>query len=645
MVERRGKGDQRAKLACYLLISAAFLLFIATRSDQSSLELDTAGIASAGSHAKARTTTARRRLHVRIPPPPRLEGTTRFVRRLEAGLYFESIRPLIDCENHSDAAVGLEQHAGAILRSDGLRMTAEDFRASLPETARGLHDLVGRLTTPRRDLHSFELAGESKDPLGRDLLVRFWSRPTASIPSAERTAIVRSFRHIVETVRGDTKRGFDVLVAKELGRRIFPRKTRSASGVYVHADDLAFVNYDSRARYRTETAKHELIHALWRRSMGWRNDRRVVSEGVAEYLRHCQPGDVGLRVPRERLRAMFGSLRRAVAFLKRAGIPTDRFSPARLLTLRPAEFYGLGRIGYLLAPAVIARVGGDVVEECFHAESNAPILHAAEKLTWMELMTFIVEPADAPRSPPALVVADVAADLPDAPVGRAALRNALSRLAGTRVKIGRLLKIEAEMDARALAGTEWDRTTRKFLFLDRSAALDAASVRESPGAEPETARVHLQKLTGRFSESVIFSLDSAPRALRQADLAEAAALEIAAIPAALYQSGASSTTYQKPAWLFALGSPLDDPRGSSEDKEKLLRKRVSELKAALAGLGRLDPSAVLIVDYTREGPSAAQIVERALRAVLHESVPIGVWRADKDGVISASLPHVYETPR
>ena len=82
-----------------------------------------------------------------------------------------------------------------------------------------------------------------------------------------------------------------------------------------------------------------------------------------------------------------------------------------------------------------------------------------------------------------------------------------------------------------------------------------------------------------------------------------------------------------------------------DKKEALVARRAEKQRRKLLRLGQLAPRAVIIVDYTSGGISSAQIFERALRAVLHESVPIGVWRATKDGVISASLPHVYETPR
>ena len=163
-------------------------------------------------------------------------------------------------------------------------------------------------------------------------------------------------------------------------------------------------------------------------------------------------------------------------------------------------------------------------------------------------------------------------------------------------------------------------------------------------AEPETARAHLLRLTGQFPGTWV-SLDSAARVLGAHELAEEAQLELASIPAALGRSGALTTTFQKPAWLFAIASPTGDRRSTPKETATRVAKRVDELKTRLAVLGTLAPRVVLIVDYTREGPSAAQVVERALRAVLDESVPIGVWRATKDGVISASLPHVYETPR
>jgi len=497
---------------------------------------------------------------------------------------------------------------------------------------------TGFLHRRRDELH---LAGEPPGSFGLYRLVRFWTAFDVRLPERERAIVTTDFRYLARTVGESRHPGFDVLVAADLARGFFPDSPWRGSGIYSHVHDLVVVEHNRDPDIRVEIIHHELGRALWHRFVGYDETQRALTTGVSEYLRFLRPEDDGLQVPMERLRSQFDNLLSALAFFKRTGIPTRRFSPKRFLKLSAIEFHGLGRFGSLLSAAIVACVGGDTVLECFRARSDFPLRNAVERLKWAELMSFVREPQRPPRVRPPSEWAFAHSEVPfdraiwaGSPGGDVALQNGLRRLAGARVSIRRFLKCEAKLDSRWLALVEFARTRRHFQFLDPAATLSETSVREDPDSEAEPVSTHLEKLTSRFPGSR-FRLDTRSTESLLPD----------AVPAALRRSGALEPGYQAPTWLFVFASKVGTKGLGADKKEELVARRADEQKTKLLLLGPLAPRAVLIVDYTSGGISSAQIVERALRAVLHESVPIGVWRATKDGVISASLPHVYETPR
>jgi hypothetical protein len=154
--------------------------------------------------------------------------------------------------------------------------------------------------------------------------------------------------------------------------------------------------------FREEVLKHELMHAYCRQFTAGFISSRFVSEGLAEYLRLCRAGDDGFHLPPARLS---GNLARLVRMLRNSGLPLHELKPRLLVQLSPRHFYALGSLGYLLAQASMAYIGGAVIERAFRDRSDQVIVDAISAIRWPEFLRFVGKHAE--EGAPTITVEDV----------------------------------------------------------------------------------------------------------------------------------------------------------------------------------------------------------------------------------------------
>jgi hypothetical protein len=350
------------------------------------------------------------------PEPPRIEkpetspplepldlrGTTPFVRRLEAGT--ELRRLARDVEERGAEAARLDAR---LERVSPLLLNA-DLR---PPRLGGVR-LLEVLTTPPRDLGSFTLAGATeRDPLGKQLRVRAWTLGEA-YPEEELATAAATLEHIVRCVDRDVEGGIDVLLTPALGNDVFPHQPRPpierAAGLYFRGDQYCVVDSELRSGFRVEVVEHELIHAYCHRTARPFLRSRLITEGVAEYLRLVSHRDNGLNVPIERLRDSLAELAYLLEHLAKAGVDLRTVQPRRLVELDPDAFYQLGHLAYLIAQATMAYAGGDVIQLALYRRSDAPIREVIEGLDWREFLGFVERGSRLGRLGRAVIVDDAA---------------------------------------------------------------------------------------------------------------------------------------------------------------------------------------------------------------------------------------------
>lgn len=227
--------------------------------------------------------------------PLKPKGPTPFVRRLEVGL--ELARLLRDVEDlgaeRARLSARLERAAPFLLNADGKFYRVDPVRQ------------LDSLTRPPRDLATLALMGATDaDPLGALQRVRVWTLDE-EYPEEERARAAMTLEHIVRCVGRDVEGGIDVLVTPGMGQDVFwfqraPPIVRAA-GVYFRDDRYCVVESGLKPAFRVEVLKHELVHAYCHRTAKSLSSSRLITEGVAEYLRLLEPGDNGLNVPVSRL--------------------------------------------------------------------------------------------------------------------------------------------------------------------------------------------------------------------------------------------------------------------------------------------------------------------------------------------------------
>lgn len=358
-------------------------------------------------------------------PGPGLPATP-FVRRLEVGA---DLRRLFD--DVEEKGVGA---AGFADRYDLIRPCLLESDGKPKGYERPSRTLL-RLTEPRRDLASLVLAGASaEDALGSAMRVRIWTRQTAH-PEEARARIEGTFDHIVRSVGREMKEGVDILVTPGMGRDVFPYQPSPwfAIGVYFRKDRYCAVRSKLPPDVVTEVAEHEIVHA-YHRAMRSSTDSRFVSEGLAEYLRFVEPGDRGLEVPTGRLADCFAELQSILTRLKDAGVALDRVDPRRLVELPPREFYSLQHLGYLVAQAATAYVGGATVQRALEGETDAALVEAVRRIAWRDFLRFVEEGARGGATGRVLVIEDAPEDGDWYPRDRRMFAKALEAIGATLPK-------------------------------------------------------------------------------------------------------------------------------------------------------------------------------------------------------------------
>jgi len=321
----------------------------------------------------------------RRPALPELDepqGTTPFVRRLEIGAELGRLR--LDSER---LGAGPAEVEARLSRLRPFLLHADLPRKGCPTTKRLLH----LLTEPRRELDHFTLAGaDVSDRLGSRLRVRAWTLGEP-FPEDELDVATKLLEAIVRRAGHDVDGGIDVLITPGMGTDAFPFQGRpkNAIGVYFQIDRYCAVRENLPPWLRTEAVKHELVHAYCRHLPGGFTSSRLVSEGLAEYLRCVRPEDGDLDVPLRRLANQFAELEWMIALVRRAGVKVDDIQPARLVDLPPREFYALGYFGYLAGQAAMAYVGADIVERALVTGSDVELVDAVRRIEWLDFLRFV----------------------------------------------------------------------------------------------------------------------------------------------------------------------------------------------------------------------------------------------------------------
>ncbi len=312
---------------------------------------------------------------------PEILGSSKLVRRLYAGTILNET-----AEQFRSGGMKTAEVKARLIHLRPMMLHADRWDGRVRNVARSLSDL----TDPPRDLDSVRLVNKISDsPLGTKLPFRLWTRGD-NYPLNEIRAARDNLEYVADICGASLEGGFDVLATPQLGSEIFPRQTRvRAAGVYYLDDRYCVVRLNLPPEFRLEVIKHELMHALHHRIMKGRRPSRFVSEGLAEYLRHCRPGDNGLSVPPARMARTLAALYARIRALRAAGAPIDAIHPQSFTVLKPRQFYALGGFGYLLAMATMAYVGGPVIEQALAQGRHDVLEDAIREIRWFDFVKFL----------------------------------------------------------------------------------------------------------------------------------------------------------------------------------------------------------------------------------------------------------------
>jgi len=371
MMERgvRTKRERSAIAFAGLAIATSLLLVLARASSraphpardvQASLGAIPEPVRSAPEHASKpapqRNRRARPELHVRGPTP--------FTRRLAAGAHFLRLRAEWQDPDADRIAIlrdfdALSRH---LLRADGI---VEEY----------VGDALRQLTSPRRDRDALQLAE------GRSGLVRVW---TLDEPF-DADVVQRTEAFVAGLVRATghpMREGVDVLVTPGAGEDLFPTQyiPGRAAGIYFRRDRYCVVRADLEARWREDVIRHEVVHAYVRGPIGIDVAPRLVTEGLAEYLR-LVVRDGSLRVPASHVRDHLARLHDQLVQMDACGVRFDNVDVERLVNLPPWLFYRLP-FAYPLALAMHVYVGEEPIERMLRSRSAGPLVKALEEVEW-----------------------------------------------------------------------------------------------------------------------------------------------------------------------------------------------------------------------------------------------------------------------
>ena len=437
-----------------------------------------------------------------------LRGFTKFQRRLAAGERLRTIRDDLedDAIDFETAALRIRALVPALLRADGYGRRQVRLGE---QTSRGEVDQVLTwLTRPPRQVGALTLAGPaSLDPLSDVRTVRAWVADE-KLPVEEVASATRLMDQIADVLGAPVEPGFDVLVTPDQGADVFPllRRVWWSVGTYYHADDFATVRSTLPADFRAEVLQHELIHAYTRRHIECGS--RLVSEGLAEYLRYLEPDDDGFNIPPERMRDNFTALLERFDILRARRLDVGQIRPARLIQLSPKEFYHLRYVSYLIGQASLAYIGGDVVQQSLSRGSDAGIVKAIREMHWRGFLQFLKAHSAGGVATRSMVLRD------GAPIrtssGDTGTQTFLAAVERLGVDVGPDVDLDLPeldvVDHLAVGGRVEhvlqllrDASVRFMFYSDRSAAMDKPIelAPTDPRLRDALARIHVTTKTGR----------------------------------------------------------------------------------------------------------------------------------------------------
>lgn len=302
-----------------------------------------------------------------IRPALHVAGATPFLRRIAAGSHLQALSKEMGEATANRAAMLVEYRAMKphLLMADG--------KPPAP-----LADALHFLTRPRRDRDAL-LAQH-----GRRGLVRVWTlKQRYDAQPLERAELLMA--QLVTESAHPMPQGVDVLVTPRMGRDVFPRQWSAprAAGIYFLRDRYCAVRSTLTPEFLELVLRHELVHAYAIGPGGMRSAPRFVGEGMAEYLRFLRPHDGGLVIPPIAFRDNLAHLEWFFAKAERLGLDFSRVNPRAIVNLKPWDFYRLP-MGYALALAMHAYVGGEPIAQSLRARSPDPLITALESVDWAD---------------------------------------------------------------------------------------------------------------------------------------------------------------------------------------------------------------------------------------------------------------------
>ncbi len=259
-------------------------------------------------------------------------------------------------------------------------------------------------------LELVKLAGRrlDEDALGEKRFLRVWNHEGA-YPLREMATAEATLRHIETVAMVAPHHGYDVIATPERGNEVLPNQGGNlwALGIYWQRDRYSTMVTHLREGFRIEVLEHEMIHALCHRHFGENRPPRFIAEGLAEYLRHVEPGDDGYAFPAVRVADELAALDLILKRLEALECSVRDLDPRALLALPSQRFYELRHLGYLLALAAMTFIGAEPIESAFLAKDYEPIARAIRGMDAAEFLESLATLASHGDAVDAIIVTDI----------------------------------------------------------------------------------------------------------------------------------------------------------------------------------------------------------------------------------------------
>jgi len=305
-------------------------------------------------------------------PALHVAGATPFLRRIAAGSHLQALSKELGEATADRAAMRVDY------RTMKRYLLLADGTPPAP-----LADALHFLTRPRRDRDA--LVAQH----GRRGLVRVWTlKQRYDAQALERAEMLMS--QLAAESAHPMAQGVDVLVTPQMGRDVFPRQWSApgAAGIYFLGDRYCVVRSTLPPEFLEQVLRHELVHAYTIGPGGMRAAPRFVAEGMAEYLRFLRPYDGGLKIPPAAFRDNLANLAWFIANAEKFGFDFSRVNPRAIVHLKPWDFYRLP-MGYALALAMHAYVGGEPIAQALRARSPDPLIEALESVDFADFRLWL----------------------------------------------------------------------------------------------------------------------------------------------------------------------------------------------------------------------------------------------------------------